>query len=213
MDSPIGALLFVSAAISVFALLSILIMRKGTETHSIAGYVYFFSIAFANYASAMAFYEGLIPLSTILISFPLSTFFLILGIVFIYPKEKTKFRIKAHILSMMTATVAFLQGITTQWYHFKISLLDVLQWNDIRALFVLSLPILVIGIFAVLHFMNEVDNIYLRYSTKQNNEEKSIEANVHNIDLNHSIQTRSNTEVIYKEDEREETRTRANQNQ
>ena len=198
IDSPIGALLFVSAAISVFVILAILILKKGTGVHSILGYVYFFGIAFSNYASSMAYYEGLIPLSTIIISLPVSTTFLIMGIAFIFPIEKTKFRIKAHIISLSIATVAFLLGMTTQWYHFKVSIIDLVQWNDLRALLVLFLPLLVIGLFTVIHFLNEVPNILSRYRNvikDEGEEEKRSQDET----ILQSIRTRSNSEIIYKE--------------
>ena len=167
--------------------------------HSILGYLYFFGIGFTNYASAMAFYEGLIPLSTIIISLPTSTTFLIMGIAFIFPAVKTEFKIKAHIICMTIATTAFLLGITTKWYHFKVSIIDIFQWSDLRTLFVFFLPIFVIALFTAIHFLYEVPSIYSRYNKVIKNQEK-VEEDAPDITNVHSQGTRSNSEIIYKEE-------------
>ena len=200
IDTPIGALMMVSGTITVFILLGILIMRKGTETHSVLGYLYFFGMGFANYASAMSFYEGLIPSSAIIISLPLSTIFLILGIIFIIPNKKNEFRIKAHVISMIVATVAFCFGIITKWYHFKISALDIFQWSDLRSIFTLSLPLLVIGVLSAIHFLSETQSIYLKYLTAEIDAQKDFAMEVELESPVPIVSSRRDSEIIYKKE-------------
>lgn len=201
IDSPIGALLFVSEAISVFVLLAILILKKGAEVHSILGYIYFFGIGFTNYASAMAYYEGMIPASTFMATMPISTLFLIMGIVYILPKEKTKFKIRAHIICMIISSVAFSFSFITQWYHFKVSLLEIFQWADLRDILVLIFPILVIGLFTALHFLSNSHDIYKKYSIEQKNEEDSLQIDFQEKIVPPQFSSRQDSEVIYKQEE------------
>ncbi len=211
IDSPIGALFFVSATISLFALLSILILRKGTETHNVLGYLYFFGIGFANYASAMAYYQGLLPVSAVIISVPISTPFLILGIVFIMPQEKSAFRIKGHILSMIIATIAFTSGIMTQWYHFKVALLDVFNWANFQSVLLLFLPLLGIGFLTALHYLSEAENLSMKYIGKPAAIVKQDTKNVEiEIITPPRIRSSHDSDIIY-QDENTEEQTKLNQ--
>lgn len=201
IDTPIGALLFVSSVISVFAMIAILILKKGTESHNILGYLYFFGIGFTNYASTMAYYDGLLPISTIMVSVPISTLFMIMGIVLIIPREKTEKRIKGHIICMIVTTAAFSFGIITQWYHFKISILSIFQWADFRAVGVFSLPLLVIGFLTALHFLSDAHNLSLKYLRASVNEEESISSDAE-IELTPQVvSSRPNSDIIYQKEE------------
>jgi len=145
IDTPIGAVFFVSGAISVFILLLIFLLRKGSDLHGILGYIYFFGLAFSNYAAAMAFYGDLLPLASIAITIPISTISLVIGLAAIIPNNKSLLRIRVHIFSVCISTISVSLGTLINWYHFNIGLLDAFRWMDLGSLALLSAPVLVVG--------------------------------------------------------------------
>jgi len=195
IDTPIGALFFVSGAISAFAVLAIFAIRKGTETHSVLGYFFLFSLSFFNYASATASYQGLLPMTSTLFSAPISMLSIILGLVAIMPKVKTKLRICLHVIFMMTSISAFFFGAVINWYHFKVSLLNIFQWSDLGSVLVLSMPIFVIAALLGLHYLSYIDNYLLKYSTKKAVDQISDTSR----NKSNAIKSRSNSNIIYKE--------------
>ena len=200
IDSPIGALFIVGSSISVFAILAILVLRKGTGLHSMLGYFYLFGIGFSNYAAIMSNYEGMLPATTIIVSAPFSSLFLVLGIVFIIPKEKSALRIKAHVISMMISSVAFGFGVITQWYHFNVSLLHILRWPDVRSVMILSMPLFVIGLITTLHFMFNRQDKYLKVSSRVKDIKEEISKTIREEITSVPVSSRTNSEIIYQEE-------------
>lgn len=193
INTPIGALFFVCGAISVFVLLAIFMLKKGTELHNVLGYIYFFGLSFANYAAAMAYYEKLLPLASVIITIPLATISLVVGLVTIIPKEKTRIRIKIHIISMICSTVSVLFGTTINWYHFNINPLHVYEWGDLFSITILSSPILILGVIIGLHFTTDVKYYEERYKKRIDSELDMEEEKVVIVDK------RRGSEIIYKE--------------
>ena len=162
INSPLGALFFVSGAISVFILLTIFVLKKGTEIHSLLGYIYFFGLCFANYAAAMAFYQGLLPLPAIAFTIPTSTLFIILGLASIIPKQKSTIRIKIHVVSMVCSTICVLLGTLINWYHFNITILDVFRWSDLTSILIMSAPIFALSILLMKQFLTNVESYIIK---------------------------------------------------
>ena len=90
-----------------------------------------------------------------------------------------------------------------------------LQWNDLRAIIVLFLPVLVIGFITALHFLNEVPHIYSRYIDAMNKNKEIPEAvdKSQNSIPSHPIHTRLNTEVIYRVKQKKEVTIKKKQEQ
>ncbi len=195
IDTPIGALFFVSGALSAFAVIALFVLRKGTETHSVLGYFFLFSLSFFNYASSTATYQGLLPMASTFFSGPISMVSIILGLIVIMPKAKSKTRVCLHVILMITSISAFFFGVVVNWYHFRVSLLNIFQWSDLGSVLVLSMPIFVIAALLGLHYLSYIDNYLQKTSTKkadgQINYSTSRESN--------AIKSRSNNDIIYKE--------------
>lgn len=204
IDTPIGGLLFVSGTISIFVILAILIMKKGTETHNIMGYLYFFGLGFTNYAATMSYYEGLLPLATVIISVPISTLFLVIGLVSIMPKSKSSARIKWHIASMIIATCAFTFGLVSQLYHFKINALDAISGTGAKELLILTAPILLLGFLLVQHFYSIVPQLLWRYSSRESKVgDKTIEETPVALPTTIDVSSRQDSKIIYTEEQME----------
>ncbi len=160
IDTPIGGVFFVSGAISLFILLFIFMLKKGNDLHSILGYIYFFGLCFANYAAAMAFYEGLLPLSAVAFTIPISTISIILGLASIVPTTKSLMAIRVHIISMCASSLSIVIGTLINWYHFNINLLVVFRWSDFGSLLVLISPILLVGGLITIYFLSTAIKYY-----------------------------------------------------
>jgi len=191
INTPIGAVFFVSGAISVFVLLAIFILKKGTEMHSVLGYIYMFGLSFANYAAAMAYYDGLLPLSAVILTVPLSTVSLVAGLLAIVPKNKSTYRIRVHIISMVCSTVAVLLGTLINWYHFQVNLLHAIDLVALFELVLLSIPILLVASTLILHFGWDVR----QYATQRNTQELIDEFNDQQSKTNSNV--RNSTSIIY----------------
>jgi len=160
IDTPIGGVFFVSGAISLFILLFIFILKKGNDLHSILGYIFFFGLCFANYAAAMAYYQGLLPFSAVVFTVPTSTISIILGLASIVPVKKSLMAIRVHIISMCACTVSLLIGTVINWYHFNVNILEVFEWSDFGALTALVLPIILVGSLITIYFLSTAKNYF-----------------------------------------------------
>ena len=145
INSPIGAVFFVSGAISVLVLLGIFILKKGNDLHRILGYIFFFSLCFANYSAAMSYYEGYLPLAAVSITVPVSSISLFLSLASIIPASKSLLRIRVHIVSSCISATSVGLGTMINYYHFNLLPLDIFRWNDFAYLVMLSIPIFIIG--------------------------------------------------------------------
>ena len=192
IDTPIGALFFVCGAISVFVILAILILKKGTDNHKVLGYVCFFGLSFTNYAAAMAYYEGYLPHLAVVFTIPISTISMILGLLAIIPKRKTKFRISLHILSMIISTVTVIFGVVINWYHFTVSALDIFSWGDFRAILVLAAPFFGIGVLLLIHFLSQSSIYFSAHKLRNMKIIKKVDSK--------EITARVETQVIYQEE-------------
>jgi len=173
INAPIGAIFFVSGAISVFFLLSIFILKKGTDLHSVLGYVYFFGLSFSNYSAAMAYYEGLLPFPAVAFTVPTTTLFIVLGLASIVPKSKSLQRIRIHIVSMICSSMCVLFGTLINWFHFNITPLDVFRWSDFFSLAILSAPVIGLAILLIIQFLSTANSyikVELTDTTKQEEE-------------------------------------------
>ena len=186
IDTPIGALLFVSGAIACFVLIILLAFRKGSGKHMTAGYIFVFAIAFFNYAVTSAYYQSLVPLASIMFSTPISIISTVIGLAAIIPNQKSKFRLIVHIISMMVSASAFVFGVIVNWYHFKVSLLNVFAWSDFSSILVLSLPIFVIGSILVLHYLTSLESYLVHFSQAESLEDSMVE--LEDSKVEHSVE-------------------------
>jgi len=166
INTSIGALFFVSGAIAVLIMLMIFILKKGTDLHNVLGYIYFFGLSFANYAAAMAYYDSLLPLASVLFTVPISTIALIIGLASIIPKHKSTFRIRLHIVAMVISTTVVAFGSLINWYHFNVDLLYLVKYDSAIHLAMLSMPLILIACMIIFHYVWNVEAYMQHFNSR-----------------------------------------------
>lgn len=192
INTPLGAVYFVSSTIALFVLLAIVILKKGNDVHSILGYLFFFSLCFANYAAAVSYYEGYLPFAAISVVLPVSTISLFVGLVSIVPKSKSLFRIRIHIVSTCVSITSVFLGILINWYHFKVISLDIISRNDFTYLITLTAPILVMGAILSFYFFIQSNSYFEVFST----ESKDVELIYQDATAKSKVGVRTQTPLI-----------------
>lgn len=160
IDTPIGAVFIVSSAISVFIMLLIFMLKKGSDLHGVLGYIYFFGLTFCNYAAAMACYEGLLPFAAVVFSLPISTISLIIGMAVVIPSKKSLLRVKVHIVATCISSISVITSSLFYWYHFNISLLDSFKLIDTWSLALLASPVFLVGGIITYYFYLQANKYF-----------------------------------------------------
>jgi len=188
INSPIGAVFFVSGAISVLVLLSIFILKKGNDLHRILGYIFFFGLSFANYSAAISYYEGYLPLAAVSITVPVSSISLFLSLASIIPASKSLLRIRIHIVFSCISATSVGLGTMINYYHFSVLPLDKFRWNDFAYLGMLSIPIFIIGGIIGFYFILKSSSYHVLVP-KTNGQNKSKDDLILDGEINARSQT------------------------